>query len=119
MRAPITIHVIDDDPWVLESFGQLLEAHGYDVGLHASGEAFLAECDLEALGGWVVVDLDLPGIAGLEILSLLRRRAPAVRTIAMTGRLDDQAAERSVANGASAFLHKPVSSRSLLALLAG
>ena len=64
---PSSILLVDDDPAILKSVGAFLEQSGYDVGLASGGNEGL---DLHETYGHdvVLLDLQLPDIAGLEVL---------------------------------------------------
>ncbi len=100
-----SILLIDDDVTVLRVLGTFFEHRGWDVYRELSGEAGLATFD-RALTDVVLVDLNLPGMDGLEVLEQLRGRETAV--ILLTGDSDVVTAVRAMQNGAENFLTKPV-----------
>lgn len=57
--------------------------------------------------GLVLLDLSMPGLDGLVVLALLRRRYPSLRVIMLTAEQDLSAAERALSGGADFFLTKP------------
>lgn len=92
-----------------------LVRHGHDVLLAADGAEALHVLAERAFDVDVVVtDLDMPRLGGCELTSYVRRRAPGVRVIQMTGGAGDH--ERTA--GAPLLL-KPFPLRSLLDLLRG
>ena len=96
--------LIDDDVDVLRAGGAQLERAGYEVTRELSGEAGLSTWD-RIRPDIVVPDLDLPGMAGTEVLQHLRERSAAVIVLAPAG------APRAVAAlqaGAEAWVLKPV-----------
>jgi len=78
------ILVVDDDPSVRESVAMSLMAAGYDVV--AAEDGFRALSQLKnKLPDLMLSDLDMPGMSGFELLSVVRRRFPQISTVAMSG----------------------------------
>jgi two-component system, LuxR family, response regulator FixJ len=112
MRAERVICVVDDDDAVRGSICMLLDSYGITARPYASGAALLA--DLPPEHGCLLVDVDLPGINGLELLGQLRGRGITIPAIVMTGALTSRirlAAERAGA----ILLSKPFRSGELIA----
>ncbi|HEX3927644.1 MAG TPA: sigma-54 dependent transcriptional regulator [Gemmatimonadales bacterium] len=107
-----TILLIDDDVTVLRIIGAYFEQHGWDVLRELTGEAGLVTFDRN-LPDVVIVDLNLPGMDGLEVLERLRGRETAV--IVLTGEGDVPTAVRAIQSGAENFIMKPVDLAHLLA----
>jgi CheY-like chemotaxis protein len=81
--ANCQILVVDDDPSVRDSIAMSLMAAGYDVV--AAGDGFRALSQLrKKLPDVVLSDLDMPGMSGFELLSVVRRRFPQISTVAMS-----------------------------------
>lgn len=100
-----SILLIDDDASVLRAVGAFFEQRGWDVFRELSGEAGLAMWE-RTHAEVVLLDLNLPGIDGLEVLEHLRGRETAV--ILLTGDGDVRAAVQAMRSGAENFLVKPV-----------
>ncbi|MBB5209444.1 hybrid sensor histidine kinase/response regulator [Chiayiivirga flava] len=110
--AARTILLVEDDATVAAVVRGLLDALGHTV-IHAShGLAALTELDLHPID-LAFLDLDLPGIDGLDLARLLRARGHTVPLIALTARADPQAEPMAHAAGMTAFLRKPVSAAQL------
>ena len=107
------IAVVDDDPSMLESVGQLLEAYGFDTKLFSSAEACRTQCG--AIGAaCLILDVNLPGMSGIDLRRELLRAGISVPVIFMTGN-DSEATMRSVAEvGCVACLQKPFRAPALL-----
>ena len=76
-RDNASILVVDDDPALLHSLKEILEAEGYEVTTAADGESGL-RCLKEQAFDLVLSDLALPGLDGMELLKYLRREAPGL-----------------------------------------
>jgi CheY-like chemotaxis protein len=82
--AKCQILVVDDDQSARESVAMSLMAAGYDVV--ATEDGFRALLQLRKMVPDVVLsDLDMPGMSGFELLSVVRRRFPQISTVAMSG----------------------------------
>jgi DNA-binding response OmpR family regulator len=108
---PDSILLIDDDVLLLRSIGRFFEQHGWDVYRELSGEAGLATFE-RSLPDVVMLDLNLPGMDGLEVLEHLRGRETVV--ILLTGDNDVASAVKAIRAGAENFLVKPVELEHLL-----
>ena len=96
-RIP-TVAVVDDDPTVTVILSRILEASGYAVQLHGSGEALLAALPASA-SDVICLDMGLPGIDGLETLSRLTQRGSTIPVILFTASADE-VREQALAAGA-------------------
>lgn len=106
MRSKWTVHVVDDDESVRESAAALLEASGYPVEVHSSGNAFLEKVD-EIEPGCVLLDIHMPGRSGLEVQRELATSEAGLPVIIMTGQGDIGMAVRAMKAGAYDFIEKP------------
>jgi FixJ family two-component response regulator len=110
----LVIAVVDDDPSVRAALCKLLRSNGWLVSAYSSAEDFLQASSPNATG-CLILDIELPGISGLELqqrLSLSERRQ--VPIIFHTGRSDESAHTQAIQGGACAFFAKPVAPESLL-----
>jgi FixJ family two-component response regulator len=111
--API-VYVVDDDPDVLKAVERLLESAGHEVVTFASPQHFLERHDRDATG-CLVLDLQMPGLSGLELQDMLEERASHLPIIFLTGRGDIAASVQAMKHGAADFLTKPVDDDLLIA----
>jgi two-component system response regulator FixJ len=107
------IYIVDDDAAVRDSLEVLLLAWGYDAESFVSGADFLDACDGLG-GGCVLLDIRMPGMDGMEVLSELRRRRPDLPVIMITGHGDVALAVRAMKAGAVDFVEKPLREETLL-----
>jgi FixJ family two-component response regulator len=106
--------VVDDYEQILVRLRRLLGEAGYAVSTHASASEFLA-APLPAPPCCVLLDVDMPGMSGLEAQRSLLRTSKAVPVVFMTGLRDVSTTIEALKNGASDFLLKPFSNEVLLA----
>jgi CheY-like chemotaxis protein len=78
------ILVVEDEQSVRESVAMSLIAAGYDVVAAEDGFRALSQLK-KKLPDLVLSDLDMPGMSGFELLSVVRRRFPQISTVAMSG----------------------------------
>jgi FixJ family two-component response regulator len=112
----VRVAVVDDEMPVRTALGRLLRLARYDVSLFASGEAFLESLDTQT-PDCVVLDINMPGMSGLDVQRRLRSVSIAIPAICITSG-DDAAIARDIFDaGAANLLHKPFSNQDLLQAL--
>lgn len=105
------VFVVDDDPRMQEALRSLVEAMGFRVMTFGSASKFL-EIDKPDAPACLILDLELPGINGLELQQeLADREAPPV--IFVTGHGNIPSSVRAMKAGAVEFLTKPFEERQL------
>ena len=108
-----TVFVVDDDDSLRKALDRLLRIKGYRVVTFASAEEFLGE-SLEMQIGCLVLDLQLPGLDGLELQKVLLQRGVSLPIVFVTGHGTIPKAIRAVKSGAMGFLTKPFSEKELI-----
>lgn len=111
-----TVCIVDDDEAIRDSMRLLIESYGLRVREYPSATAYLNDMP-EGGGGCLLLDLHMPGMSGLELLEVLRRRRFNTPAVIITGRADPTLAERIERAGVLALLHKPVGDSDIVALL--
>jgi CheY-like chemotaxis protein len=114
--ALATLLIVDDEPSIRESLSHVLTEIGYGVRLAEDGFSALREMRHE-LPDLLLSDLNMPGMSGFELLSVVRRRFPTMRTIAMSGSFSGDEVPSGVT--ADSFFEKGSSIRSLLKIIEG
>jgi two-component system, OmpR family, alkaline phosphatase synthesis response regulator PhoP len=107
------ILVIDDEPSIINLVTAYLKPEGYEVYTASDGNAGLKSArafkpDL------IILDLMLPGMDGIELLSILRRESD-VYVIMLTARTDETDKIVGLSVGADDYVTKPFSPRELVA----
>lgn len=102
------ILVVDDDPHIARTMEIMLRDDGHEVTTAASGEEGL-ECTAECGVDIALVDLQLPGMSGTEVLRELRKRDPNVAVIIITAYGSIETAVEAMKQGAFDYLTKPFS----------
>lgn len=102
------ILILDDDPAFLELYKEWLSELPSKPEIHTSTNGARAMALLEAEPFRVLIcDLKMPKMDGLQVLSIVRRRFPELRTIVMTGVEDEEFRSRAYALGVDLFWLKP------------
>jgi FixJ family two-component response regulator len=109
------VFVVDDDVSVRESLELLIEAAGWRTATFSSGQEFLAHPHLNS-PSCLVLDVNLPGLSGLELQSLVADRTD-MPIIFITGYGDVPMIVRAMRAGAVEFLAKPLVGEVLLAAI--
>lgn len=108
------VFLVDDDARLLRALARLLREHGFVTATFESAEAFLREHDA-SLPGCLVLDVNLPGLDGLELQRRLAGCGSTRPIIFLTGYGDIPASVQAIKAGAVDFLTKPVAAETLLA----
>jgi len=112
------ILVVEDDEKSRRLLTDVLRYHGYEVAAVATGEEGLRDA-LSATPDAALLDIQLPGISGFEVLAGLRAAGNSGRlpVVAVTASVMDQDRKKILAAGFDAYVAKPVNIRELLATL--
>jgi two-component system, cell cycle response regulator DivK len=119
MAERVRILVVEDDEKSRRLLTDVLAFHGYEVTAASNGEDGVRTASA-ALPAAALLDIQLPGRSGVEVLAALRepqccgRRLPVV---AVTASVMDQDRKKILAAGFDAFISKPVNIRELLSTL--
>lgn len=111
------IFVIDDDRSVRDALDSLLRAVGFDVWTFASPDEFL-RADRTAREACLVLDVQMPGISGVEFQQQLAEAGSGLPVIFITAHGDIPMSVRAMKAGALEFLTKPFDDQQLLDAIA-
>jgi len=99
------VSIVDDDVSMREAISLVLRWHGFRTQNFESAEAFLNRApNHEAC---MIIDVQLPGIDGLELQRRLSEAPASPPVIVVSAHADDRARHRALDAGAVAFLRKP------------
>ena len=107
------VHVIDDDPGIRSAVSRLLRAHGKQVETYSSAEDFLSR-EVPSAPACIVLDLQMPGIGGLELQQYLGRNREILPIIFLSGHGSILTSVSAMKRGAVDFLTKPVNEQQLM-----
>ena len=103
---PKTLALIDDDKEYAEFLAQYLQESGVRVDVFSDSNDLLVHADPYGYQ-FYLVDLMLPGIDGVDLIKLLRRRTSA-GLVVVSGRLAPDVFKDVISAGADMYLTKPV-----------
>lgn len=107
------IHLVDDDPAILDSLRFLMTSADLDVRTYESAFALLDRvAQLEP--GCIVTDIRMPGMDGLQLVVKLRELGAPHPVVVLTGHAEVALAVRAMKAGVADFLEKPFQDEALL-----
>ena len=115
-RTRAGVIVVDDDCEFRAAIARLLRVEGYEPRLYDCAESFI-EAPAEESPLCVILDVQLPGMSGLDLQDRLRARGSTVPIIITTGCREDAVRDQAHRSGCAAFLRKPFDCSALLAAL--
>jgi len=107
------ILVVDDERFFREAIREVLEAEKLECVVAANGAEALEHADDPTLGV-VVLDVQLPGIDGIEVLRRLRERRPDLRVLILSAHTDQEIVLEALRLGACDYLAKPLHDEELV-----
>jgi two-component system, NtrC family, nitrogen regulation response regulator NtrX len=118
MAAPnkATVLIIDDEASIRESLRMILEYEGYRVEEAEGGKAALAKLG-DRIPDAVLLDIKMPEMDGLDLLSAFRERGYEMPVVMITGHGDVETAVEATRRGAYDFLEKPLQRERVLVSL--
>lgn len=108
MEARPRILLLDDEPDLLEMYREVLAQlpSKPEIRTASTGPQALALLEAEPFRIFIT-DLKMPKMDGLQVLSVVRRKHPALRTVVLTSVVDEQFRSRVYALGVDLFWQKP------------
>ena len=111
---PGLVHVIDDDASYRTAVERRLKWAGYDVESYSSAQQLLDRLPDADAAGCILLDVQMPGLNGLELQDRLIERGSILPIVFVTGHADMPTTVRAIKAGAEDFLSKPASSEQLI-----
>jgi FixJ family two-component response regulator len=115
--TPALIAIIDDDASVCRALQRLVRSLGMRTSAFTSGESFLLSLASAERPDCALLDVQMPGMNGLEVQRRLALEGIALPLVFITAHEEDGIAERAIAAGAVGFLQKPFTDQSLIKLI--
>jgi len=113
MDTKAIVYVIDDDASVRKSLARLIRSEGLDVDTFSSARDFLLFNPPDR-PGCLLLDLQMPGMTGLELQEALTVAKRSIPVIFITGFGNVPASVQAMKAGAVDFLEKPFADKTLL-----
>jgi RNA polymerase sigma factor (sigma-70 family) len=111
---PGLVHIIDDDASFRTAVERRLKLAGYDVETYSSAQQLLDRLPDVDAAGCILLDVQMPGLSGLDLQSRLVERGSILPIVFVTGYADTPTTVRAIKAGAEDFLAKPASSEQLI-----
>lgn len=113
-----TVFIVDDDASVVRSLSRLVRSAGLESRTFASAEEFLlAQPQPLHQPSCLVLDLQMPGLSGLELQQKLASSPASCPAIFISGNGDIPATVQAMKQGAVTFLTKPFDDQDLLSAI--
>src|SRR5438105_2202479 len=107
------VFIVDDDGYTRESLSNLIRSAGLSAQTFSSAQEFLA-AERPKGPSCLVLDVQLPGLSGLDLQRELAKAGVKIPIIFITGHGDIPTSVRAIKAGALEFLTKPVNREDLL-----
>lgn len=114
METRHRILLLDDDPDLLSMYGEILKQLPSQPEVHTATTGTRALALLESLEFRLLIsDLKMPKMDGLQVLSVVRRKYPELRTVVLTSMVDEQFRSRVYALGVDLYWQKPTTQQEI------
>ena len=111
-----TVYVVDDDSSTRELLAWLMKRNNLAARVFPDARSFL-DAYRPGSAGCLVVDLNMPGMSGLDLQQTLKANGVRLPVIFLSGRADVPKAVRAVKEGAIDFIEKPFDYKRVVALV--
>jgi FixJ family two-component response regulator len=111
-----TAYVVDDDEAIRTLWGWLMESNGIAVKTFASAAAFI-EAYRRGDPGCLVLDVQMPGMSGLQLQEYLTRNGIEIPIVFVSGHANIPTAVSAIKGGAVDFIQKPFNYREVLSVI--
>ncbi len=105
-QSDTTVLVVDDEPRMRDSVRDLLDAYGYACLMAGSGREALERLESQPVD-LLLLDLNMPGMDGYQVMRQVRQRHPDVDIVVVSGETTFESATEVLRLGAQDFLRKP------------
>jgi RNA polymerase sigma factor (sigma-70 family) len=109
--------IVDDDPSVQRALKRLLTVHRLPARVYGSAQEFLDQGCPAAGSGCLLLDIEMPGINGLELQAQLRKRGFRLPIVFITGHGTVPMSVEAMKQGAMDFVQKPFDSPNLIEII--
>jgi DNA-binding NtrC family response regulator len=115
-NAKASILIVDDEPSVGDGLRLILESQGYEVVLVINGSEGIKQARTRRFG-FIIVDLLLPDITGLQVIKEIHQEQPATPIVLVSGHGTQQMFAEAQRLGAVGALAKPFQPAEILSLI--
>jgi RNA polymerase sigma factor (sigma-70 family) len=111
------VFVVDDDPSVQRALRRLLTTNGLQARIFCSAEEFLDQGASVPAVGCLVLDVQMPGLNGMDLQAELQQRGMRLPIVFITAQATVPMSVQAMKQGAVDFLQKPFDSQTLIATI--
>jgi FixJ family two-component response regulator len=115
---PVHVAILDDDPSIRTALGRLLKSAGMVVDAYDTSDKLFGSVALKC-PDCLLLDLQMPGMSGLDVLKHLGQRHIRIPTVIITALEDAGARSACLIAGAAAYLSKPLDAEHLVRTIDG
>ncbi|MEN6587053.1 MAG: EAL domain-containing protein [Sulfuricella sp.] len=116
MSAKEKLLVVDDDPNLRKTLADILRVKGYESVMVGSGAEAIAVAGQEKIS-LALIDLMLPDMSGLDVMTRIKAVSPLTEAIVLTGHASLETAIEATGKGAFSYLIKPYQMEDLLLII--
>ena len=109
----IKVLLVDDEKEFVTTLSERIEMRNFCCDVAFSGEQALEKLEKESFDV-MILDLNMPGMDGLETLGIVRLKSSEIKVIILTGHGSEKERIQTMNLGAFAYLQKPVSLDTLI-----
>jgi DNA-binding NarL/FixJ family response regulator len=106
VREPLRVVIADDHPAYRAALARVLRESGIDVVAEASNGEAAIRAALETQPDVVVMDLNMPGLSGLDATRRLRDEAPSTRVLVLSVSAQEEDVSEAIQAGAHGYVLK-------------
>lgn len=118
MRENAKVLVVDDDLMMAKTICDILKIKGYDaIKAHSGEEAVEKVKSDEPDCTFIIMDVKMPGMNGIEALKIIKEMAPDLPVVLMSAYATEEQIFEAKEHGAYAVLNKPIDIQELLTVL--
>src|SRR4051812_5478652 len=114
---PGLVHVVDDDASFRTAIERSLKHAGYEVLTYSSAQHLLDGLFGVEKPGCILLDVQMPGLSGLELQNRLVELGSILPIVFVTGHSDIPTTVQAIKAGAEDFLTKPIPSAKMMAAI--
>jgi RNA polymerase sigma factor (sigma-70 family) len=111
------VFIVDDDPSVQRALRRLLATNGFSARVFCNAQEFLDQGAPVPAVGCLLLDVQMPGLSGLELQAELQERGLRLPIVFITGHGTIPMSVQAMQQGAVDFLQKPFDSQTLIATI--
>ncbi len=110
------ILIVDDDPYILRSFSQVLSKRGFEVDTAENGEQALEKLK-QSFFDIALIDVCLPDMVGTDLLEKAKHELEKTVKIMLTGHPSVETSDKANVEGADTYIVKPIKMDELLSVI--